>query len=92
MKLMESAPGNEGMGDMVVTDVILEESYDRGMDHVLNEIEYLRGISRRVTWKVATWSAQIKRSSIEKYGTKEDKDRLPEPTQYNNKHQKRGCF
>ena len=60
MKLMESAPGNEGMDNMIITDDILEQSYERGVDHVLNEMEYLKERPKRDTWKVGTWSVRIK--------------------------------
>ena len=44
------------------------------------------------TWKVGTWFRKTSRSEVEKYGTAEDKSKLPSQGKLNTPHKKKRSF
>ena len=64
----------------------VERTYEMGLDHVLNEVEYLREKNNSRAWSITTWSKNVHFSSIIKNGTTSDKERLPVATRFNKSH------
>jgi hypothetical protein len=80
--LMESA----NMDMSVLTIENLMQSFDLGTQHVRSQAEYIWELpNRRIdTWSIAQWSKMIKYSSIVRYGTDSDKEKLNAPGYRNN--------
>ena len=81
---MESAPG---------MDVTLDpqDSFKIGYNYLKSRIEYIFTSPRMKpdTWRVAYWSVKVQRSSIMKFGTEDDKSRLPPENKRNKTRQAR---
>jgi hypothetical protein len=80
--LMEGA----NMDISVLTIENLMQSFDLGTQHVRSQAEYIWELpNRRIdTWSIAQWSKMIKYSSIVRYGTDSDKEKLNAPGYRNN--------
>ena len=87
MKLME-----EGVDTQSITmDTYLNE-YEKGVKCVESQVSFIKKCKKASTWTVATWSSRIKRSSILKNGTDEDKEKVSMESRYNKKHSKKRVF
>ena len=76
--LVESKRGN-------FNDQEIDHYYEIVLKYILSQVEYITN-KKYSKWTVTTWSRNILRSSIMKYGTEEDKKRLPQETRYNRSH------
>ena len=76
--LVQSKGGN-------FNDDEIDNYYDIVLKYILSQVEYIKN-KNYGKWTVTTWSRNTSRSSIMKYGTEEDKNRLPDETRYNRSH------
>jgi len=63
--------------------------FDIGTAHVRSKAAYIwdnNKYKKRDSWSVSTWSMRVRRASILKNGTEEDKRQLPEETRFNRPH------
>jgi hypothetical protein len=71
----------------VSTTENLTQSFDIGTQHVRLQAEYIWELPNRridTTWTIGQWSKMIKYSSIVRYGTSSDKEKVNAPTYRNN--------
>jgi len=76
--LVQSKGGN-------FNDDEIDNYYDIALKYILSQVEYIKN-KKYGKWTVTTWSRNTSRNSIMKYGTEEDKNRLPDETRYNRSH------
>ena len=88
---MTRAPALSGLKDDICnanfTSERVEETFEIGLTFVLGEVSYIRKAKNYRSWTITTWSPKINYSSILKYGTVEDKGKLPPATRFNASHQ-----
>jgi hypothetical protein len=84
-EVMEGCPG---------LDLADEDSFERGIAFLKSQVEYVfnKRRAKPMQWEVSTWSKHVRRSSMEKNGTKSDKAALPTGTSRYNKPRKTGTF
>ena len=84
-KKMMEAPGLQIPEQ--VTDDFIRESFELASRYLNEQYSYIFKQPPDVlsAYKLGTWSKKIKRSEVEKYGTAEDKQKLPPPTACNKK-------
>ena len=77
-QMMESAEGMNVHEDPI-------KSFQVGYEHLKSRVEYVFKCTgmKQDTWGVPYWSLKSQRSSIIKYGTDEDKSKLPVATNWN---------
>lgn len=84
-KKMMEAPGLEIPEQ--VTDDFIHVSFELATRFLKQQYSYIfkQPPDQLSAYKLGTWSKKIKRSEVEKYGTEEDKQKLPPPTAGNKK-------
>ena len=84
-KMME-APGLHPIPEQV-TEQFIHDSFGLATQFLQEQYSYIFTHPPDVlaAYKLGTWSKKIKRSEVEKYGTEEDKQKLPPPTAFNKK-------
>ena len=66
-----------------------QESFKIGYEYLKSRVEYIFTSPRMKpdTWRVAYWSVKVQRSSIMKFGSEDDKSRLPPENKRNKTRQ-----
>ena len=64
----------------------MKEYYDIGLQHLLDEVEYIKQMKGYDKWTVSTWSKRLLPGEIRKNGSEADKERLPPESYHNKKH------
>ena len=84
-KKMMEAPGLQIPEQ--VTDDFIHVSFELATRFLKEQYSYIfkQPPDTLSAYKLGTWSKKIKRSEVEKYGTEEDKQKLPPPTACNKK-------
>jgi len=87
LQLMESAPGIDITRGMTMTDELISSYYQIGLNHVKSKASYIwEKMTSHESWSISSWSKHIKHSSIEKWGSENDKAARPPATYRNRPH------
>ena len=76
----------ENQGRNVSIQKVKEYYYDIGLQHLLDEVEYIKQMKGYDKWTVSTWSKRLLPGEIRKNGSEADKERLPPESYHNKKH------
>ena len=80
----------------VIDDEFVRSSFDLATEYLKIRASYIwrKAKDDRVVndYSIGTWSRYVQRSSIEKWGTPEDKALLPAPTAHNKAHKAKRTF
>lgn len=90
-EMMEAADGLDiPTSDSDITTSFIEESFERGTEHVKSRASYIFQDDKKKysEWMVSVWSLRVKYHSILKFGTDEDKSKLPQAGKFNKPHNK----